>query len=737
MRRLRLAVLLLLGFLHCAPAQGFTPVPFDQLFDFQLAPQSLTTQFVIDVPEGARQLSVEIDSLTPGVDVDLLLRHGSPFRFDQPDIDALFDQAQYFSSGPGGDEFLVLSDQLRYPVQAGRWYLAILNLSSQTAQVRGRVLVSAQSPQNAPIVLDFNRPGENCDVNEWTPERRAALEHAAQRVAQALRSTIPVRVRACWRDYGEDSTTLASASPNGYFRSFPATPRRNTFFSRPTVARQAATPLCKLAAIACDSHDLTITFNTRVDDPSRPVFRRWNYSIEESATSNGFDFVTVAMHEILHGLGFAALVRPTTGELLGAPYDEVYAYHSIYEVLGQPPRRLTELDSDAERLQALTSSLLLTFDALYERDPLFNPGVLERIPLYAPPEVAGGSTLSHLRDDINPPQLMFPSQSAGVQRRTLGLAERVMHRVGWDPSPKSSPAIAQPLIGQWFDIGRNGHGIEFARVADTWVMTFYSYDGDGWPEYFQAVGPLVDGRFLPLVQDYPLGNGGRNSQNSLLRYLYDPARVGQGLPPQFPDPDPAYLGRVALDFVDPDTYPECRDGLRAQRPTDDGLAVMRWRIEGSGPRVWCLAPLLPSAVRPAQDFTGLWYAGPGDTGFGFSITNARLDGRDLMIAILYYPDAAGRGRWVYGFSEDWRNGDPIPLLQRRAYCRTCPQPPGTTPWTDRVVGELVLELVQPAFHDAAAGNRARFHFNVPDGPAAGRFERSFFPLLLLTEPVSP
>ena len=723
MMRTLVAISLVLAVMP-AFAQDFSPLPNDQLVTFSLSAQSLTTQLVVDVPEGARQLSVEIDSSTAGVDIDLLLRHGSAFEFDIPDVDSLFDQSQYLSVSPGANEFVVISEASHFPVQPGRWYLTIFNFASQAAEVQVRAIVSTQALAGAPIEIDFDQPGENCNVAEWNPQRRAALENAAQRLSQTLRSTVPVRVRACWRDYGADSTTLASAIPSGFFRGFPGSARRNTFYSRPTVARQAGTPLCKFAGGSCDATDLTVTFNTRVDDPSRPATQRWHYGTGDGGVVTGFDFVSVAMHELVHGLGFVGLVDVDSGQLLGAPFDDVYAYNTIYSQLGQLPRRLTELDSDAERVTAMSSGLGLSFDAPAELNPVQQPGRLTPLPLHAPAELDPGSTLSHLRMGLNPPQLMFPSIPAGQQRRELGFSELVLNKVGWDPEPKSPPVFAPPLIGQWFDIARNGHGIEFSRVFDSWVMTMYSYDDSGHPEYYQAIGPVVDGQYLPLTTV---------NSNNLVRYFYDEARS----PPQFADEDPNTSGRVTLDFVDPDTYPECRDGFQDQRPTEDGLSAMRWRIDSTQSRIWCMAPLLPKSLRAAPDFSGLWFAGNDDSGWGFSITNATIDDKVLLFAVLYYPDAEGRGRWVYAISDDYQPGQTLPLVQRVAYCRTCALPPGPQPWTDREVGQITLNLVQPAFFDPTAGNTVSFVIDVPDGPAAGRFERDTLDLLMLTEPVEP
>src|SRR5690606_6762774 len=91
---------------------------------FNLPGISLAPELFIDVPEGAAALRVEIESVTPGRDLDLVVRSATPFQVgQQPDPVALFDQAQYRSTSPGADEYVTIAGVGRHPLVPGRWYI--------------------------------------------------------------------------------------------------------------------------------------------------------------------------------------------------------------------------------------------------------------------------------------------------------------------------------------------------------------------------------------------------------------------------------------------------------------------------------------------------------------------------------------------------------------------------------------------------------------------------------------
>jgi hypothetical protein len=135
-------------------------------------------------------------------------------------------------------------------------------------------------------------------------------------------------------------------------------------------------------------------------------------------------------------------------------------------------------------------------------------------------------------------------------------------------------------------------------------------------------------------------------------------------------------------------------------------------------------PLIDQSIRGANDFTGSWYV-PGDSGWGLTLTQAQTpDGKLIMFAILYYPDALGQPRWAFAQSNDYRSGQTIPITHRRGYCRSCP-----VSFTDIDAGSMTLTLDNV---EGLAGQNNRISLSVDfKGAAGGRFTRSNAALIRL------
>ena len=99
-------------------------VPF-ALPDIPAGQVSVQEGLFIDVPADATSLLVTFNE-PGGRDVDVLLRR-TPFP-DTADIGALFNDADYYSGGIGGDEFVTIIDSTTPPVGGERWHLSLIHI---------------------------------------------------------------------------------------------------------------------------------------------------------------------------------------------------------------------------------------------------------------------------------------------------------------------------------------------------------------------------------------------------------------------------------------------------------------------------------------------------------------------------------------------------------------------------------------------------------------------------------
>ena len=732
-------------------AQSVGLVP-GQSTTFTLPASAYTTALHFDVPAGTTSIKVELESDTANVDLDMFMRYGNAFSSQTPygrpmDFDSLQDQAQYFAVSGGDEESISIGRSNYRPVREGRWHLSVLNFASVAASARIKVEFSNGAARAVQFDVRFDLPAADCDVAPWNDptaanpvggnpgttlgqQRRNAMLEALRQLGSGFESESPITVRACWDDLTVGTgggTTLAAASPDDFviadrslvfsngasYRPAAYLPEKYAFYSAAPAARLAGTRACSLRGGDCaDSTDMTITYNRRIGEPGVIGGARFHLGYN-AAPPGTLDFIRVSVHELGHGLGFLSLVRvsePTGSKPLGR--DDIYA-RQIVDNRSFPMRSFVSL-SDSERADAMTSFNGLSWiDSRAVNSPLFTPTGFPGVLLFAPNPVQPGSSLSHL-DSYYSRELMTPTLG-NQSPRQLGVAVPMLYALGWDPSPTTFPTAPAPFAGLWYDRDRSGHGIDFQRIYtdaagfDIYSLIFYSYDASGRPEWYIAIGPLVDGVFAASLDA---------AGNSLVRYRY----VG-GATPQAAVPGES--GQVVLDFNQANSSPACNDGIT--RPGTGLHGMFRYTLGGVSD-AWCIEELILSGGRPDADLTGTWYAGSSDSGWGSSVATASTGAnQQLLFSTLYYPDSSGAGRWAFVSSPNYQPGQPLPVYERRGYCRTCP-----ASTSDVQIGTLTPNLLTPVQGQAGA-NRLSFDVSY-GGPEGGRFTRSGVPYQLLSVP---
>lgn len=151
--------------------------------------------------------------------------------------------------------------------------------------------------------------------------RRAAVETAAEVWALFLGSDVKVNIEARFDDMpcSESGGTLASAGPRFAFKDFPrGTP--GIWYAGPLAESLSGQNLSTNDDADPDAPDLRIRFNSGIDDACLGAGSGFDYSLTGRASSGRISFVSVALHELGHGLGFLGLVDNETGALfLDAP----------------------------------------------------------------------------------------------------------------------------------------------------------------------------------------------------------------------------------------------------------------------------------------------------------------------------------------------------------------------------------------------------------------------------------
>lgn len=426
----------------------------------------------------------------------------------------------------------------------------------------------------------------------------------------------------------------------------------------------------------------------------------WWYGFQ-LAPSTRVDFIAVMLHEIFHGLGFTTSVNIQTGALptsnrTGQAVGDLFASRLVYRTGGalKPFQSLT----DNQRLMAMQSDNDLLWNGpvgwtFWAANGAGLDAGSPLPPMYAPAQ-PDGSQVSH----VSFPDILFPNNQpvrdrlvdARTPGESLGAGWHFLRDLEWDERRKSAVRL-----GMWFDPVRDGHGLDIQRAGDTYFLVFYTYREDGSPEWYLAVGSLDNGIF----------------SGELFRFTYDP----NDSPPQ----SGISVGHVTVEFNVTEANPACDDGFNRAGAVQ--LARFDWSIDGAH-GAWCVIPLIGGGDPPIPDFTGHWFAGDADQGWGMTIYQQQ----PVLFIVLYFYDGAGNPRWALGIDDDYVNGDTLTMLHFNGYCRTCEFFQETME-----TGPLTLQFDTPS--QLPAGNSVDIDIVYP-GPEGGGWQRNGVPIQLLSDP---
>ncbi|MBD8525605.1 YncE family protein [Pseudomarimonas arenosa] len=218
-----------------------------------------------------------------------------------------------------------------------------------------------------------------------------------------------------------------------------------------------------------------------------------------------------------------------------------------------------------------------------------------------------------------------------------GISDAIELQQGSNPADADSISL-RPAAGLWFNPARNGHGLDLQFVvgSNTLALTWYTYNDDGSPTWYQAVGPFAS----PWQAD-------------LLRYRWN-ASLNRA--------ESETVGSASLSF-------------------DQGRQMsFQWQLgnrSGSEP----MLPLLSATSAPAPDHTGIYFD-VNEPGWGLSINSAE----NIRGALMYFYDDAGEPRWSLGLGDNRQSSEQITMLRFTGFCPDCPAsatpsvPAGTLSW---------------------------------------------------------
>ncbi len=298
-------------------------------------------------------------------------------------------------------------------------------------------LMPGRAPQTATIHVNWNPSSCNGTTADWTPDAKVAFEYAIDIWETLIISNVPITVDACWAVLGNN--VLGSASSTNIGRNYAEMPRQNTWY-----------PIALLNSFAGDdkngdSAEVIANFNSQ--------FSNWYFGTDGNPKFNQYDFVSVVLHEVGHGLGFAGSMAVSSAIGLygygnNGEYDPV-----IYDVYGANGSGAKLIDSFGNGSAELRDQLIsgnLYFDGAHVLEA--NQG--EPAKIYSPNNWSQGSSFSHLDTtfDNTGNALMTHSIANGEAIHDPGdIALAMLKDLGWSisavgaetpvlPTPTAQPA---------------------------------------------------------------------------------------------------------------------------------------------------------------------------------------------------------------------------------------------------------------------------------------------------------
>ena len=248
--------------------------------------------------------------------------------------------------------------------------------------------------------------------SNFPAEAVLAFDAAVDLWSAFLTSDITIRIDASWETLTVG--TLAQAGPNNLHENFQGAAFADTYYAAALANALNGNDLSPQSDIAC-------SFNSTAN---------WYFGLDGQTPAGHYDFITAALHEIGHGIGFIGSAYFTNGFGFLGTANTPYVYDHFTETIDSIA--LLDLSNGSSALgNALTSN------QLYWNGSNGAEGVGGGRPrLHAPSNYEPGSSYSHLNESTypagSPNALMTPALNAAESNHNPGPAILGMFEdMGW------------------------------------------------------------------------------------------------------------------------------------------------------------------------------------------------------------------------------------------------------------------------------------------------------------------
>lgn len=281
---------------------------------------------------------------------------------------------------------------------------------------------------------DYQRTLENAATSQFeitfgpgaqaNPPSMEAFQYALDIWATQIVSAIPIKIFADFADLG--AGVLASAGPSYNVTNFDGAPQQDVLYPA-----ALANALAGEVLFPDENYDLVVNLGNGIN---------WYFGTDGNTPAGQYDFVTVALHEAGHGLGFTTVrsYNYGTGSLRSGGNPSIFG---VFIIDGDGNLLLDLPDPSTELGDAFTGG------DIYMGGTFAVAALGGTAPeLYAPPTWQGGSSLAHWDEGAfpagDPNSLMTPQVGAAESNFDIGNITRGLFKdMGWVINDDDAPPL--------------------------------------------------------------------------------------------------------------------------------------------------------------------------------------------------------------------------------------------------------------------------------------------------------
>jgi len=270
--------------------------------------------------------------------------------------------------------------------------------------------------------------GEGGNAGTTRGAQRLNVFNAAAAVwAAFLDSSVPTNVRSNFNP-GLGCTTgggvLGSAGSLSVSRDFSGAEFAGTWYHAALANKRAGSDL------GPGNHEMQAQFNTDIDASCMGGSTRFYYGLDNATPASRVNLFVVVLHEIGHGVGFSSFVTGATGAYFFG-FPDIYMRYMWDESVDLYWYQMTDAQRQTSALN--TNNVFWDGPSVRLASSYLTSGRqagTNRVALFTPNPLQGGSSISHFSTAASPNLLMEPSINAGLSL-DLDLARQVMRDIGW------------------------------------------------------------------------------------------------------------------------------------------------------------------------------------------------------------------------------------------------------------------------------------------------------------------